>query len=247
VISGIHAALGILRAATSEVPKSAAGRCRLRTPPKPVSNAPAGSLTSPLVQIRRGVGTRSNSKRRAVCSHRVSDQRGRPHRECLGGAELREHGEAVVDSWSERWLERRIERKGLRARDAAYVIGAFWAIAVVVFGVVERLVDPKTFHNVWLGMWWTVETVTTVGYGDIVPGQSAGKIIACFLMLGGLSLISVVTAAITSGFVSRAEARRRAAGEDPVMQKLEEMAAELREVKAELGHLRPETGAESSC
>jgi voltage-gated potassium channel len=90
---------------------------------------------------------------------------------------------------------------------------------------------------------WAVETVTTVGYGDIVPGQSAGKIIACFLMLGGLSLISVVTAAITSGFVSRAQARRRAAGEDLVMQKLEEMAAE---VKAELGDLRPATGTEDS-
>jgi hypothetical protein len=122
---------------------------------------------------------------------------------------------------SERWLEKRIERKGLRPRDAAYLIGAFWAIAVVVFGVVERLVDPKTFHNVWLGMWWAIETVTTVGYGDVVPNQTAGKIIAGFLMLGGLSLISVVTAAITSGFVARAEARRRAAGEDPVMQKLE--------------------------
>jgi voltage-gated potassium channel len=125
---------------------------------------------------------------------------------------------------SERWLDRRIARKGLRPRDAAYLIGAFWAIAVVLFGVVERLVDPKTFHNVWLGMWWAIETVTTVGYGDIVPQQTAGKLIAAFLMLGGLSLISVVTAAITSGFVSRAQARQRAAGDDPVMQKLDQIA-----------------------
>ena len=94
-------------------------------------------------------------------------------------------------------MNKRIEQKGLRPRHAAYVIGAFWAIAVVVFSVVERLVDPKTFHSVWLGMWLAVETVTTVGYGDIVPNQTAGKIIAGFLMLGGLSLLSVVTAAIT--------------------------------------------------
>jgi voltage-gated potassium channel len=147
---------------------------------------------------------------------------------------------------SDRWLEKRIERKGLRPRDAAYLIAAFWVIAVVVFGVVERLVDPKTFHSVWLGMWWAVETVTTVGYGDIVPNQTAGKVIAAFLMLGGLSLIAVVTAAITSGFVSRSEAQRRAAGEDPVMQKLGEMAAELREVKAKLDQLRPPAGAEGS-
>jgi hypothetical protein len=68
--------------------------------------------------------------------------------------------------------------------------------------------------------------VTTVGYGNIVPDQTAGKIIAAFLMLGGLSLIAVVTTAIASGFVSRADAQRQVAGEDPVMQKLEEIAAE---------------------
>ncbi len=131
-----------------------------------------------------------------------------------------------------------MERKGLRPRDAAYLIGTLWAIGVVVLGVVERLVDPKTFHSVWLGMWWAVETVTTVGYGDIVPDQTIGKVIACFLMLGGLSLISVVTAAITSGFVARAEALRRAAGEDPVVEKLDQLALQLQSIKAELDQLR---------
>ena len=141
----------------------------------------------------------------------------------------------------ERWLDRRLGRKGLRPRDAAYLIGAFWAIAVVVFGVIERLIDPKTFHSVWLGMWWAMETVTTVGYGDIVPDQTAGKVIAGFLMLGGLSLLSVVTAAITSGFVSRAETRRRASEEDPVLQKLDQLASELQALKTELEYRRPRT------
>ncbi len=136
-------------------------------------------------------------------------------------------------------MERRVSRKGLRPRDAAYVIGVFWTIAVVVFGVVERLIDPKTFHSVWLGMWWAVETVTTVGYGDVVPTQTAGKVIAGFLMLGGLSLLSVVTAAITSGFVSRAESRRRTTGEDPVIQKLDWLAGELQAVRAELERRPP--------
>lgn len=148
---------------------------------------------------------------------------------------------------SERWLEKRIERRGLRPRDAAYMIAVFWTIAVLAFGVVERLVDPKTFHSIWLGMWWAVETVTTVGYGDIVPDQTAGKLIAAFLMLGGLSLIAVVTAAVTSGFVSRADAQRQAAGEDPVMQKLGEIAAELEAVKTELAHLRSTTATDDSA
>jgi voltage-gated potassium channel len=138
----------------------------------------------------------------------------------------------------ERWLERRIERKGLRPRDAAYVIAAVWGMAVVVFGVVERIIDPKTFHSVWLGMWWAVETVTTVGYGDVVPDQTAGKVIAGLLMLGGLSLLAVVTAIITSGFVARAQAAQKAAIEDPVLEKLTELSRELQAVKTELRQLR---------
>jgi hypothetical protein len=69
-------------------------------------------------------------------------------------------------------------------------------------------------------------------------------VIAGFLMLGGLSLISVVTAAITSGFVSRAESRRAAAGEDPVMQMLEQLGAELKAVRAELEQRRANSGPE---
>jgi voltage-gated potassium channel len=75
----------------------------------------------------------------------------------------------------ERWLDRRLGRDGLRPRDAAYLIGAFWAVAVVVFGVVERVIDPKTFHSVWLGMWWAIQTITTVGYGDVVPTRPRGR------------------------------------------------------------------------
>jgi voltage-gated potassium channel len=114
-----------------------------------------------------------------------------------------------------------------------------------VFGIVERAVDPKSFHSVWLGMWWAIETVTTVGYGDIVPGQTAGKVIAGFLMLGGLSLISVLTAVITSGFVALAQERRRAGGEDPIGQKLEEIAAELRAVGVRLDRLTPPAAPET--
>jgi voltage-gated potassium channel len=135
---------------------------------------------------------------------------------------------------AEHWIDARIARRGLRPRDAALLISGFWVIAVIVFGVVERLVDHKTFHTVWLGIWWAVQTVTTVGYGDVVPDQWIGKVMAGFLMLGGLSLLSVITAAITSGFVARAQARRRAVGDDPVIAKLDQLYEELQAVKAEL-------------
>ncbi len=145
----------------------------------------------------------------------------------------------------ERWWERRIERKGLRPRDAAYLVAGFWAIAAVSFGVIERIVDPKTFHTVWLGIWWAIETVTTVGYGDIVPSQPIGKVIGAFLMLGGLSLLAIVTAAITSAFVARAQARRKPPEHDPVMVKLDQLGTQLQSVRSELEQLRA-AGQENS-
>jgi hypothetical protein len=146
----------------------------------------------------------------------------------------------------ERWWERRIERKGLRPRDAAYLVAGFWAVAAVVFGVLERIVDPKTFHTVWLGIWWAIETVTTVGYGDVVPDQTVGKVIGAFLMLGGLSLLAIVTAAITSAFVARAQARRRSPEHDPVLSKLDQLGVELQTVKSELEQLRAATNEDPS-
>jgi voltage-gated potassium channel len=134
-------------------------------------------------------------------------------------------------------LEKRIQRKGLRPRYAAYLIIASWSAGVVVFGIVERVVDPGTFDNIWLGMWWAIQTVTTVGYGDVVPGSTAGKVIGSFLMLGGLSLFAVVTGAITSAFVAQRQSEGPGAGEDPLNLKLDEMTAKLDAMQAEIARL----------
>src|ERR1700752_966049 len=138
-----------------------------------------------------------------------------------------------------RRFQRRVERRGLRPRYAAYVIVVFWALGVVVFGIVERLVDPDTFDTVWLGMWWAIQTVTTVGYGDIVPGSTAGKVIASFMMLGGLSLFAVVTGAITSAFVAQAQRQMR---RDPVVERLDELTKQLRQLQETVA--RSERGGE---
>ena len=136
-------------------------------------------------------------------------------------------------------LQRRVERRGFRPRYAASVIVIFWTLGIVVFGVVERLVDPGTFGNVWLGMWWAVQTVTTVGYGDVVPGSTGGKVIASFMMLAGLSLFAVITGAITSAFVTQAQEQMR---RDPVIEKLDDVTAQLEALRADLARLERRGG-----
>jgi voltage-gated potassium channel len=134
----------------------------------------------------------------------------------------------------QRYLERRVERKRLRPRFAATVIAVLWVIAIVVFGILEHLVDPQTFDNVWLGMWWATETVTTVGYGDTVPQQTDGKLIATVLMIGGLSLFAVVTGTITSVFVTRAMAEQGDSEQDLLMERIDQIAADLNAMREEL-------------
>jgi voltage-gated potassium channel Kch len=116
------------------------------------------------------------------------------------------------------WASGREQRKGLRPRDAAILIISVWLLAIAVFGIAEHLVEPKTFPTVWLGMWWALESVTTVGYGDVVPVGTAGRIIASLLLLGGLAFLTVIIAMITSGFVARNHRQVNAASEDRLVQ-----------------------------
>ena len=112
----------------------------------------------------------------------------------------------------ERWLERAIAR-AVTPRGGAAVIAALTTTATIGFGLLMTAIDHKNFSTVWLGLWWAVQTVTTVGYGDHVPTDAAGMLVAALVMLLGLAFLSVVTAAITSSFVARAtESRTKRAG-----------------------------------
>jgi voltage-gated potassium channel len=147
----------------------------------------------------------------------------------------------------ERWIDRRLG-KSLRPRYAARMIAAIWLGAVIIFGVTVRIVDSETFGSVWLAFWWALQTVTTVGYGDVVPQDTSGKILGAILMLGGLSLLSIITATITSAFVARRQAELLESGDDPVMHQLRQIDARLDGIDAELRRLRgdaPPSGSRS--
>jgi voltage-gated potassium channel len=124
------------------------------------------------------------------------------------------------------------------------VVAVLWLAAIVIFGVVEHLVDPESFDNIWQGMWWATQTVTTVGYGDVVPEQTDGKMIAMVLMVGGLSFFAVITGFITSGFVTAAQERRRASADDPVIERLDRVSAEVEAMRADVARLAGDGGGQ---
>ena len=74
-----------------------------------------------------------------------------------------------------------------------------------------RLLDHGEYSDIWVGMWWALQTVTTVGYGDVTPTERSGRIIATFVMLQGIAFLAITTAVITSTFVARAAKERETA------------------------------------
>ena len=118
----------------------------------------------------------------------------------------------------------RFLREPPSVRMAANVIVTATAVVVVGGGVLMRLLDHHEYANVWVGMWWALQTVTTVGYGDVTPQNPSGRIIAAFVMLQGVAFVTIVIAAITSTFVARAAKERgveEAAAEDAAEVRIE--------------------------
>jgi voltage-gated potassium channel len=135
-------------------------------------------------------------------------------------------------------LERRLDILLARAttpRGAATVIATMSAAMTVAAGVLVTLVDRKNYPSIGEGLWWAVQTVTTVGYGDSVPTNAAGRLVAVVVMLLGISFLTVITAAITSTFVARS--RRElppSAAERATAEQLRRIESRLERIEAAL-------------
>jgi len=104
-------------------------------------------------------------------------------------------------------IERRMSkflREPPSVRLAASVIVTATTLIVVGGGILIRVLDHSEYATIWDGMWFALQTVTTVGYGDVTPKNPAGRIIAALVMLEGIAFLTIITAAITSTFVARA-------------------------------------------
>lgn len=138
----------------------------------------------------------------------------------------------------------RFLRDPLSVRSAAGVIVAATASAVVVGAVFMTVLDREEYPNVWVAMWWALQTVTTVGYGDVTPKNPSGRIVATLMMLQGIAFLAITTAVITSTFVARAQRetaaaeseqglgyeQRVAAGLDDVARRLDRVEATLQQL-----------------
>jgi voltage-gated potassium channel Kch len=141
----------------------------------------------------------------------------------------------VADRMIDRYL-----RDPKSVRRAMGVIVTATTIVVLGAGALMRLIDHREYASIWAGMWWAIQTVTTVGYGDVTPRATSGRIVATFVMLEGIAFLAIVTASITSTFVERANRDRESSEslhEQRVEERLAGMDAELRAAREQLTRL----------
>src|SRR5262245_11458204 len=94
------------------------------------------------------------------------------------------------------FIERRVERflhEPPSIRNAAGLIVVVTAVVVVGAGVLITVIDNEEYANLETGLWWALQTVTTVGYGDVAPAELSGRIVGAVVMLQGIAFIAIVT------------------------------------------------------
>jgi voltage-gated potassium channel len=136
-------------------------------------------------------------------------------------------------------LERRLGTAVARAttpRGAAIVIATVSTAITVGAGSLMTVFDHENYPSVGSGLWWAVQTVTTVGYGDNVPVTLAGQLVAVLVMLLGIGFLTVITAAITSTFVSRSQREQAPSDAETAMaEQFRQLDSRLERIEAALG------------
>ena len=135
-----------------------------------------------------------------------------------------------IDLAVERFL-----REPASVRNAVGVIVIATIAVVVGGGVLIRLLDPDEYADIWTGMWWSLQTVTTVGYGDFYPVTWWGRVVAVLLVCGGIAVVGVVTATVSSWVIERAAETVGDDTEPATRGQVRELAQQLAAVSAKLG------------
>jgi voltage-gated potassium channel len=110
-------------------------------------------------------------------------------------------------------------------KNAAWLIAAVTLMSVLLGALVMWVLDRPEYETYGDALWFTLQTVTTVGYGDVTPTSGIGQTVAAIVMLTAIAFTTVVTAAITSSFVAAAQAKRadeQQAQDESDLQRLED-------------------------
>lgn len=99
-----------------------------------------------------------------------------------------------------------IKRKATQLISSMLVVFVLMIMASVLMYSIESDAQPEVFDNAFSALWWAIATLTTVGYGDIYPVTTFGKILGAVIALLGIGLVAVPTGIISAGFIENIDA-----------------------------------------
>jgi voltage-gated potassium channel Kch len=102
-------------------------------------------------------------------------------------------------------IERRVRRIA-NARSVTIGLAVTFVALAFIGAIVIRFTDEQNFPTLGLAVWWALQTITTVGYGDVVPTTTVGRVVGGAEMVVGVSFVAFLTAGVTSAVVQRAQA-----------------------------------------
>lgn len=111
--------------------------------------------------------------------------------------------------------------------DGIKYAGVLAVTTVVAGGAAFAAIEKNQGLDTWDGVWWAVTTVTTVGYGDIYPETTAGRVIAMTIMLVGIGFVALLTAFVADRFIRQDVAGKVESKEDQILAKLNAMDERL--------------------
>jgi voltage-gated potassium channel len=92
---------------------------------------------------------------------------------------------------------------------ALFVLMLLIVISASMIHLFEHEAQPERFASIPHAMWWALITLTTVGYGDIVPVTMGGKLFGAFISVIGIGMVALPAGILASGFSEKLHARRR--------------------------------------
>jgi len=134
------------------------------------------------------------------------------------------------------FMDRRV-RRIVQARSVTLGLAVTFLGLSLIGAIVIRIADPHDFPTLGLAVWWALQTVTTVGYGDVTPTTDAGRVVGGIELVVGVSFIAFLTAGVTSTVIQRGQSRAQdseAAQRERDVQTIVDALAETRQAIADL-------------
>ncbi len=93
--------------------------------------------------------------------------------------------------------------KGQQLISSVFIILVLMLASSLCMYSVEHEAQPEVFQNAFSGIWWSASTLLTVGYGDIYPITTLGKLFGIFITFLGVGMVAIPTGIISAGFVDQ--------------------------------------------